>query len=325
MRAAPELPTYGRGDGPRGRSRRSSSSTRKHRHCRQLAAAHALGRLPRLVPEQGRRLQRHASQPAEDRDDATGKLRHMSPDKPGTRRSPAAGSPSCRRRTSATISSGPTAWRRSYAVVRLFNNLYFSPALEEHHSDQVQVGYDIHDGSRVWVRDLEGRLICVAEFEANKRAYFPQSVIDRAAEKRPRPASAGSETHLQEVRDELAAPLLIEQQAAIAVPIQMPVGRDELPVFRNESTENCNADTENVVSLPSAETRPLFGTDPDKYRWLMAHKVAWTADDGEWLWEYVASDDYEALLPRYAFQGTAWGAEDDERVKSKRNFEAAAR
>jgi len=321
VRAAKELPTYMGADMDREAKQKVFKLTRKH-----IATA---GSSPLLMPwadflawcqskVDAYNARPHRSLP-KIRDAATGKLRHMSPNEAWE----------------AAIASGwepvlPTAHERDdlfrpYRLakvirgeVRLFNNLYFSPALEEHHGDQVQVGYDIHDGSRVWVRDLEGRLICVAEFEANKRAYFPQSVIDRAAEKRAQARERRLETHLQEVRDELAAPLLIEHQAAVAVPLQMPVEHCE-------SNANRSTYDENVVSLPSAETRPLFGTDPDKYRWLMAHKAAWTADDGEWLWEYVASDDYEALLPRYAFQGLAWGAEDDERVKSKRNFEAAAR
>jgi putative transposase len=329
VRAAKELPTYMGADMDREAKQKVFKLTRTH-----IATA---GSSPLLMPwsdflswcqakVDAYNARPHRSLP-KIRDDATGKLRHMSPNEAWD----------------AAAASGwepvlPTAHERDdlfrpYRLakvirgeVRLFNNLYFSPALEEHHGDQVQVGYDIHDGSRVWVRDLEGRLICVAEFEANKRAYFPQSVIDRAAEKRAQARERRLETHLQEVRDELAAPLLIEQQAAVTVPIQMPVGRDELPVFRNESTENRNADAENVVALPSAEARPLFGTDPDKYRWLMAHKAAWTDDDGEWLWEYVASEDYEALLPRYAFQGLAWGPDDDARVRAKRkDFETAAR
>lgn len=327
VRAAKELPTYMGADMDREARQKVFKLTRKH-----IAAA---GRSPLLMPWadflrwcqdkiDAYNARPHRALPKMR--DAAGKLRHMSPNEAWEAATAAGWEPVL-----------PTAYERDdlfrpYTLkkvirgeIRLFGNLYFSGALEEHHGDQVQVGYDIHDASRIWVRDLEGRLICVAEFEGNKRSHHPQSVIDQAAEKRAQTRERRLEIHLREVRDELAAPLLIEQQAAITVPIQMPVGRDELPVFRNESTENRNDDAENVIALPSAETRPLFGTDPDKYRWLMAHKAAWTADDGEWLWEYVASEDYEALLPRYAFQGLAWGAEDDERVKSKRNFEAAAR
>jgi putative transposase len=36
--------------------------------------------------------------------------------------------------------------------IRLFNNLYFSHELTEWHGEKVRVGYDLHDGSRVWVR-----------------------------------------------------------------------------------------------------------------------------------------------------------------------------
>lgn len=68
--------------------------------------------------------------------------------------------------------------------INLFSNKYFSRDLEQYHGEIMLVGYDIHDGSRVWVRDLTHRLICIAEFEANKRAYFSQSAVDNAREKR---------------------------------------------------------------------------------------------------------------------------------------------
>lgn len=323
VRAAKELPTYMGAAMDREARQKVFKLTRKH-----IATA---GSSPLLMPWpdflawcQGKvdayNARPHRSLP-KIRDAATGKLRHMSPNEAWD----------------AAMASGwapviPTSHERDdlfrpYQLakvirgeVRLFNNLYFSGDLEEHHGDQVQVGYDIHDASRVWVRDLEGRLICIAEFEANKRAYFPQSVIDRAAEKRAQARERRLEVHLQEVRDELAAPLLIEHQAAFTVPLQVPAAEN---LLRTE--EAFRSSEENVITLPSAETRPPFGTDPDKYRWLMAHKAAWTTDDGEWLWEYVAAEDYEALLPRYAFQGLAWGPDDDARVKAKQDFEAAAR
>lgn len=312
VRGAKELPTYMGADMDREAKQKVFKLTRKH-----IATA---GSSPLLMPWadflrwcQGKidayNARPHRALP-KIRDDATGKLRHISPNEAWD----------------AAIANGwepvlPAAHERDdlfrpYTLkkvirgeVRLFGNLYFSGELEEHHGDQVQVGYDIHDASRIWVRDLEGRLICVAEFEGNKRAHHPQSVINQAAEKRAQTRERRLEIHLQEVRDELAAPLLIEHQAAVTLPLQAPAAET-----LHRAEETLHSSEQNVVSLPSAETRPLFGTDPDKYRWLMAHKAAWTADDGEWLWEYVASEDYEALLPRYAFQGLAWGADDDARV-----------
>jgi putative transposase len=68
--------------------------------------------------------------------------------------------------------------------ISLFGNRYFSAALEESHGSQVRVGYDVWDPSRVWVRDPEGVLLCVATLDGNKSDYFPKSVIEMAQAKR---------------------------------------------------------------------------------------------------------------------------------------------
>ena len=68
--------------------------------------------------------------------------------------------------------------------IKMFNHVYFSRDLEQYHGETVHVGYDIHDPEQVWVRDVTGRLLAVAKFEANTRAYFAQSVIEQAHEKR---------------------------------------------------------------------------------------------------------------------------------------------
>lgn len=68
--------------------------------------------------------------------------------------------------------------------IQLFSNRYFSKELAEFHGDTVLVGYDIHNADRITVRDEDGRLICYAYWNANKRAYFPQSKVEQARQRR---------------------------------------------------------------------------------------------------------------------------------------------
>ena len=70
--------------------------------------------------------------------------------------------------------------RTNRALISLFNNRYFAKELEACHGEDVMVGYDTHDASQVWVRDLEQRLICVAKFEGNKQSFFPVEVARKA-------------------------------------------------------------------------------------------------------------------------------------------------
>ncbi len=85
--------------------------------------------------------------------------------------------------------------------LELFGNRYFNAALEEFHGEQLPVGYDIHDPATVWVHDDDGRFICTASLNANLRDYLPQSVVERARERR----ADGRERRLQARLDEVRA------------------------------------------------------------------------------------------------------------------------
>jgi len=88
------------------------------------------------------------------------------------------------------------------AEVRLLNHRYFCDALTEHHGDEVQVAYDIHDARFVSVYTLDGRFICRAEAGANERDYMPASAIEQAREKRADGRVKRLEAKLDEVEAE---------------------------------------------------------------------------------------------------------------------------
>jgi putative transposase len=71
-------------------------------------------------------------------------------------------------------------------MVRARNGVYYAPELQDYHGHQVGVGIDIWDPHWVWVRDMEGRLITVAQLDAHARPYFPASYVEQAREKRDR-------------------------------------------------------------------------------------------------------------------------------------------
>ena len=68
--------------------------------------------------------------------------------------------------------------------IELFTNRYFSQELAEYHGDTVLVGYDIHNADRITVRDLDGRFICHAFWNANKREFFPKTKIEQVRQRR---------------------------------------------------------------------------------------------------------------------------------------------
>jgi putative transposase len=70
------------------------------------------------------------------------------------------------------------------AQVSIFNNIYYDSVLEHYHGEKIIVEYNIHDPQAVRVRDMEQRLICVAQLDRNKKDFFPVSEIERSREQR---------------------------------------------------------------------------------------------------------------------------------------------
>lgn len=87
--------------------------------------------------------------------------------------------------------------------INLFTNIYFSKQLEEFHGMTLHVAYDVHDPQQVWIYTPEGRFICQAECDGNKRAAFPVAVQQQAREKRARGRLALLDGHRAEVLEEL--------------------------------------------------------------------------------------------------------------------------
>lgn len=83
--------------------------------------------------------------------------------------------------------------------VALFGNSYFDKVLAHYRGQEVQVGYDIHDGERVQVWDKEDRLICYAGFEKNRTKFFPQSQQDKAADDRAKRRAKIKQDQLEEI------------------------------------------------------------------------------------------------------------------------------
>jgi len=93
------------------------------------------------------------------------------------------------------------------AQVNLGGRRYFSQTLEDLdlHDQEVRVEYDPRDLGRVWIRDLDGRLICEALQDGNKRPYFNDDDVLAARERRATAADARA------LRDESAVPHLLAE------------------------------------------------------------------------------------------------------------------
>jgi putative transposase len=156
--------------------------------------------------------------------------------------------------------------------IELFGNRYFSQELAEYHSDTVLVGYDIHNADRITVRDEDGRLICYAFWNANKRSYFPMTKVEQARQRRAdgrlRRLAVKQDEVLQEVNPQ-AVIEHIENQTVIpfnqnqhkelmaelnALPVSKP--KDGVIYFKD------------VHPIKTAETTADIGFETKIQRWI---------------------------------------------------------
>lgn len=63
---------------------------------------------------------------------------------------------------------------------------YFLKDLDGFHGEEVRVAYDFRDSSRVWVHTLDGELIGEALLDGNASPAMPQTMLEKASEKRER-------------------------------------------------------------------------------------------------------------------------------------------
>jgi len=250
-------------------------------------------------------------------DEKTGKRRHLSPDEAWAH-GIAEGAPLVELEPGeADLLFRP---QRECRVLRgeitLFGNRYFSHDLTEYHGEGVRVGYDIHDASQVWVYDANGRFICKAQFEANKRAFFPENVLQQAARKRAEGREKRLQARLSEVREELhGGNPVLEEAGALTIPALVPDGRERLMVVAGDDGNAFDAvQPEPVVPVK----RSVFASSPQRYEWLKARDPgSWTHADCAFLRGYVADPDgYAMFSERYELLGLAWSAADDARVNA---------
>jgi putative transposase len=112
--------------------------------------------------------------------------------------------------------------------VRLFGNIYYSADLVHYAGETVIVSYDIHDAAQVCVKDMEERLIAVARWDANKKAFYPVPFVEKAREDRKARRVKTLQGHLDEVEAEAqAAPVLVEYRELPQEVIAYEVKKEE--------------------------------------------------------------------------------------------------
>ena len=182
--------------------------------------------------------------------------------------------------------------------VQILGNSYFSPTLEAFDGDRVQVGFDINDASKVWVRDIEhGRLLAVATLDGASRPYFPTAQVVEArsfTERRMAARTKGRLGRVDDRREEILAearPQLTLVASQPAVPLRPE--QEEAAAALLARFEVSNAPAPAPVFDGG---RPRFTSDTDLARWVMANPAAATGADLTLLRELLRRPSFRDVL-----------------------------
>src|SRR5690606_20024942 len=96
---------------------------------------------------------------------------------------------------------------------------YYHSELPHHEGEEVMVAIDPMEPAQVWVKDLEGRLICVADF-VEATGYRSMSMYEYALDKRARAQIKRKEGQIEQIAERMA-PAAIEAPAAPVIDIAM--------------------------------------------------------------------------------------------------------
>ncbi|MGE4244237.1 Mu transposase C-terminal domain-containing protein [Ramlibacter sp.] len=186
--------------------------------------------------------------------------------------------------------------------VQFFSQIYYSADLMAVDGQQVRVHYDIHDPARVQIFDLRGEFVCEAGWNANRKAFFAQPVIEMARTKRV-------ETRMKRLQGQmdLAQRELGGVGAASGTSLPAPGSVDVLVPHLDGGYEPALQVDEPAGGAAKAEAgRPFFDTPSERYEWLMGHRADWDTEDRAWLAQYAAGDEYESLAEYFDSRGIAW-------------------
>lgn len=167
---------------------------------------------------------------------------------------------------------------------------YYAQELVDWHGQRVAVGYDIHDGSRVWVRDRAGRLVAVAERDGNVIPELPENKAEQIRDTRARGRQKLLERHLEEVELERRGGRVLD---LVATPLDPEAARlAEARFLELEAEEAAPA----ALPAPATAERPTFVDEEDWARWVLANPDKSLDSDRALLARRMASPSFRLLL-----------------------------
>lgn len=149
---------------------------------------------------------------------------------------------------------------------------YYHASLGAYEGTEVQVAVDPMDGSQVWIKDMQHRLICVAKF-VEATGYRSQSMYEASLEKRMNAQIRRKEQQIeaiQERMDPARAPLDVDAQMVPGLTHQPPAQVFALPVTLQAQV----AAAAPVAPAPAPEPTTNYSDPRDLAMYLHGDRVA---------------------------------------------------
>ena len=234
--------------------------------------------------------------------DVQGKRRHMTPDEVWQQHQDNGWSPELLTADEAAQVFRPRTTRTvNRCEIKFINNIYFNRALTEWHGEQVHVAYDINDANVVWVYEPEhGRLICKAEWNANRVDYMPKSTIENARENRVKGRLRRNEAHREEILEELRGNPALEQEQPTYIPGIGALTPDLL-------SNRMNTEPEEIAVIEESGPRtPASMTADERIALYLTYKNGQTVPEEHRFWfsRYGDSKEFSAWARREQEMGS---------------------
>ena len=122
----------------------------------------------------------------------------------------------------------------------LFNNDYFNQKLIEVDGEKVTVSFDIHNAESVIVRHLDGRFICEAQFDGNKRAAFPEAFMEKTRRERANRRMKLKQEQVDEIQAELNPVRTIEHtpEFSFVTSTKAKQAKQATPIFLTQAEKD---------------------------------------------------------------------------------------
>lgn len=175
-------------------------------------------------------------------------------------------------------------------LVQIHNRKYAHPQLVDHHGDTVQVAYDISDASKVWIYDMNLRLICEATRDGHMTPYQSDSRLADMRENRARAQINRLAAQIENKTGQKVATIQLEHQPAYTLDAVLSPQAIDAANSERATTEQIAFETE-FYAQPIVWAEDRHGRWHQYQQWKDQPNL--TAEQRAWVERYPSTPDYE--------------------------------